>query len=162
MTQKKFPTWATDNLVDIGNGDPSITDPGSVKQALGWVVEKPLLQTMNWLLNLYGHFIKANNKVAEVLTTYETEAGERVEVDNSTAIAIVKLPTTPIDGQWVEISPLGLTSLFMITVDGGSKDIMIAADKLCNLNIDNVVFKFWWKASVSMWKIRMVNSVGRV
>lgn len=159
---KKFPYWATDNLADIGNGDPSITDPGSAKQALGWVVEKPLLQTMNWLLNLIGHFIGANNKVEEVVTTYATEVGQLVEVNNSAAIATVLLPTAPEDGQWVEIAPSHKTSDFMVTVDGGTKDIMIATDTTCDLDINNTAFRFWWSATQDMWKIRIVNAVGRV
>ncbi len=49
----------------------------------------------------------------------------------------------------------------MVTVDGNGNDIMVVSDQSCDLDIYDAVFKFWWKASASMWKIRMVNAIGR-
>jgi len=162
MAERKFPEWATDTIADIGNGDPNKTDPGASKQASGWIVEKPLLQTFNWLQNLFGHFIKANNQVALKATTYEAEAGERVIMDNSAAIATLNLPADPLDGQWVEVDAVEKYSVFSVTVEGGSNDIMVAADTTCVLDLDDTVFRFWWDSTNSMWKIRIASAAGRI
>lgn len=162
MAERKFPTWATDTIVDIGNGDPNKADPGAPKQASGWGVEKPLLQSFNWLQNLFGHFVKANNQVAPKATGYEAEAGERVIMDNSGAAATLNLPTSPLDGQWVEVDAVGLFSVFPVFVEGGSNDIMVAADTNMELDMDGAVFRFWWDNTNSLWKIRIASTAGRV
>lgn len=153
MAQKKFPTWSTDTITDIGNGDPSKADPGATKQGIGWTIEKPLLQTFNWLQNLYGHFITANNQVLKIAGGIELEVGQRVRVNNLAASATVPLPTSPIDGQWVEIGGQGKYSVFDVIVDGGVLDIMTAADTTCTLDEDGKVYRFYWDATANLWKI---------
>lgn len=160
MAQRKFPTWATDDVADIGNGDPSKADPSAAKQSSGFSIEKPLVQTFNWLLNLIGHFIKANNTIAEKPTTYEAEAGERILADNLTSSPTILLPANPLEGQWVEIGGLGLYSNFQVIVNGNGRDIMVAADQSCTLDIDGIVFMFYWSSSRNKWIIRKVNQDG--
>lgn len=162
MAERKFPDWATDNIADIGNGDPNKADPGAAKQASGWAIEKPLLQTMNWLQNLFGHFIRANNQFKTVVNSYEAEAGERILSDNSSGTTSVLLPVNPIDGQWVEVGSVELYSVNEVTVDGSGNDIMLVGDDSCTLDspMDKTLFKFWWEESDNMWKINTTGTRG--
>lgn len=48
----KFPDWGTSAPANL------ISDPGSAKQAQGWIVEAPPVQYFNWLLNLIGLWIR--------------------------------------------------------------------------------------------------------
>ena len=160
MAERRFPTWASDSVADIGNGDPNKADPGTSKQAAGFSIEKPSVQTFNWLLNLIGHFVKANNTIAEKSHTYELEAGERILADNLASAPTVYLPTSPQEGQWVEIGGLGKYSTYPVVVDGGSRDVMLLGDKVCTLDVDGIVFMFYWSTSRTMWIIRKVNQDG--
>lgn len=160
MALRKFPTWATDDISDIGNGDPNKSDPGTVKQSSGFTVEKPLLQTFNWLFNLFGHFTAANNQYRVKSTGYEAEAGERIISDNSSSPSSVLLPSQPMDGQWVDIEGVIAFSNNSVTVDGNGNDIMGVGISDMELDIDNIVFRFRWDATNSLWKILAQNSVG--
>lgn len=162
MARKKFPTWATTLIPNLGNGDPSKEDPGSTKQDAGFDIEKPLVQTLNWLLNLIGHFVKSNNQIKATDTLVEVEVGQRVLANNLLAPVTVPLPTEPEDGQWVEIGGMGIYSTHAVFVDGGTRDIMIPTDTVCELDEDNVVYLFWWSLDLSMWRIRKVNISGGV
>ncbi len=161
MAERKFPVWAT-SAINLVNGDPNKDDPGATKQANGWAIEKPLVQYMNWLQNLVGHFVKANNEVKVGADTYEAEAGEIVTMDNSAGAVTGKLPLTPIDGQWVVFGGEVSYSTFSVTIDGNGNDIMVAADQSCVLNIDEIMFIFHWRASESMWKINKWAQRGKV
>lgn len=152
MAERKFPDWAT-NTINLVNGDPNKLDPGGTKQANGWAIEKPIVGYMNWLQNLISHFVRANNEFKREATTYEAEAGEIVQADNTAAAATVDLPLSPVDGQWVVVGGLGKYSLFPVYVDGNGNDIMVAADQTCELDIDCIMFIFHWNATDNMWKI---------
>lgn len=162
MALLKWPDWATTDIADIGNGDPNKQDPGATKQADGWEVERPKLQHMNWIQNLFGKFIRNNNEIKEVATTYEAEAGQRIIADNSAAAATINLPTTPLDGQWVEVGGKVPYSTYAVVVKGGTIDIMVAADSTCILDLDDVVFRFYYNATENLWKIRKVSTEGKV
>lgn len=162
MAQRKFPQWATDDIADIGNGDPNKADPGAAKQASGWAVEKPLLQTFNWLQNLFGHFVSANNQFREKSTGVETEAGEIVLADNLTSVVNILLPASPLSGQWVIVGGLAKFSDFGVTVDGNGNDIMVTGDSSVNLDINNTLFLFYWDDTNSIWKINIWGTQGEV
>jgi hypothetical protein len=160
MVQRKFPDWATTFIADIGNGDPNRTDPGATKQANGWAVEKPLLQTMNWLQNLFGHFVRANNEFKLEATGYEAEAGEIILMDNSTGVCTLNLPVSPIDGQWVTVGAVEKYSVQAVTVSGNGNDIMVAADTSMSLDIDKHMFKFYWREADSRWYVTFAGIIG--
>lgn len=164
MAERKFPYWATDDTLDIGNGDPNKIDPGAAKQATGWTVEKPLLQTMNWLQNLFGHFVKANNQIVPKATGYEAEAGENIVMDNSSGVSTMLLPEFPVDGQWVNVSGVVEYSTNEVIVDGNGNDIMVDADQSCVLDadVDDTIFRFWFDEPNDMWKIRMQAITGKI
>ena len=50
---------------------------------------------------------------------------------------------------------------YAVTVDGGSKAIMIAADFVCTLNQNNFKYKFVWDATAVLWKIKQHEVDGR-
>ena len=164
MAKRLFPFWATSDIADIGDGSPNKLDPGLAKQATGWEVEKPKLQHMNWIQNLFGHFIRANNEVKSTPTATEVEVGERLIANNLTAPCTVLLPTAPEDGQWVEIGGAGSYTTHSVFVEGGAIDIMIPTDTTCELdkNVEGVVFIFWYSATLSMWRIRKAKVDGVV
>jgi hypothetical protein len=164
MAKRIFPFWGTDDIADIGDGSPNKLNPGLAKQAIGWTVETPKLQHMNWLQELCGHFIRGNNEVKGTATGVEVEAGQRILANNLAATCTIDLPTEPQDGQWVEISGAGLYSLFNVLVDGGTIDIMVTSDKVCTLDegMDNSVFIFWYSSTLSMWRIRISKLDGVV
>jgi len=162
MAERKFPDWAVTDIADIGNGDPNKSDPGAAKQLAGWEVEKPLLQSMNWLQNLFGHFVRANNEFALRADLYEAEAGEIVVMDNSSGAVTGKLPASPIDGQWVMFSGIEKFSENSVDVSGNGNDIMVAADQTCTLDIDDTMFLFYWDDTNSLWKINIYGLMGRV
>lgn len=153
MAKRLFPTWAETNVANIGDGSPNKIDPGLAKQAEGWEVEKPKVQTMNWLQNLFGHFIKSNNQVLYVGTGVELEAGQRVRVDNLSVIANVLLPALPQEGQWVEVGGVGNYSDYKVTVQGNGNAIMVPADTSCELDEDGSVYRFYWNVALGVWKI---------
>ena len=117
---------------------------------------------MNWMQNLFGHFIRSNNEVKGTATGVEAEAGQRILANNLSAVCTILLPTEPQDGQWVEIGGAGLYSLYAVTVDGGTIDIMVTADKTCILDADNTVYVFWYSSTLSMWRIRISRLDGVV
>lgn len=168
MAERKFPTWATDDIADIGNGDPNKADPGAPKQASGWSIEKPLLQSMNWLQNLFGHFIKANNQVAPKATGYEAEAGERITMDNSAAIATLLLPANPLDGQWVEVGGAGLYSVYAVIISGNGNDVMEVGEATMEADdkdVDLAIFRMYWDplaGTSGLWKARISSQEGNV
>ena len=160
MAKRLFPFWATTDVADVGDGSVNKIDPGLAKQAAGWAVEKPKLQTMNWLQNLFGHFIRANNEVKNTATGVESEAGQRILADNLAGIVTIPLPTEPEDGQWVEVGAAGPYSTYAVFVDGGTIDIMIPTDKVCELDIDGYVYLFWYSSVLNMWRIRSSKEDG--
>lgn len=164
MAKKLFPFWASDTIADIGDGSPNKLDPGLAKQAQGWIVERPKLQHMNWLQNLFGHFIRANNEVKTTENAIEVEVGERLVANNLTAPCTVLLPTEPLDGQWVEIGGAGLYETHSVFVEGGAIDIMVPADTNCELDkdVEGSVFLFWYSATLNMWRMRKTKLDGVV
>jgi len=153
MALRKFPDWATQDIADIGNGDPNKQDPGAPKQAAGWAIEKPLLQTMNWIQNLFGHFIRANNEFKLESTGYEAEAGEIILMDNSAGQANGLLPATPVDGQWVSFGGQIPFSTNGVNISGNGNDIMVVGTTDVDLDIDNRMFVFTWRQSTTLWEI---------
>jgi hypothetical protein len=164
MAERKSPEWASTDIIDIGNGDPNKRDPGPDKQESGWAVEKPKLQHMNWIMNLFGKYLKSNNHINKSNDGEELEAGDRKIADNSISSPTMFLPSSPLDGQWVEIGGVDLYSKFPVFVNGGTKDIMITDDKICELDkdSDNAIFRFWWDEAAVLWKIRQVEIAGVV
>lgn len=162
MALMKWPFWATTDIVDIGNGDPNKEDPGEIKQAAGWEIEKPLLQHMNWLQNLFGYFIRANNEIKVVNGGYQAEAGERVRSNNSIGSGSINLTTTPLDGQWIEIGPSVSNGIYLISVNAAPNAIMILGDTTCILDEVNMIYKFTWSDSLNYWVIERSGSRGDV
>ena len=161
MAERKMPVWAvlTQNL---SNGDPNKLDPGGTKQQDGFIIERPLVQTMNWLLNLLGHFVKANNEVKIEASTYEAEAGETVLLDNSAAPAVGMLPSSPIDRQRVTFGGVALNSVYALTVNGNGSDIMEVGIDIINLDVDDQMVSFVWDATSSLWETYLADERGRV
>ena len=161
MAERKMPVWAvlTQNLT---NGDPNKLDPGNTKQQDGFIIERPLVQTMNWLLNLLGHFVKANNEVKIVASTYEAEAGETLLLDNSAGAAVGMLPATPIDRQKVTFGGVTLNSVYALTVNGNGNDIMEVGFDVSNLDVDDQMIEFVWNATTSLWEVYLDKIRGRV
>jgi len=162
MAQKPLTDWATSDIADIGNGDPNKQLISSELASDGWPAIKPLVQDMNQILHLLSHFGRANNEFKRKSTGYEAEAGELIEMDNSAAVATLLLPADPIEGQWVIVSGKELYSVFAVTVDGNSRNIMIAADTSCVLDVDSKVFMFYWNSTDSMWIILDQGKRGRI
>ncbi|NRA49468.1 MAG: hypothetical protein HRU12_10085 [Phaeodactylibacter sp.] len=164
MAARKRPFWASIFIPDIGNGDSNIIDPGNSKQESGWIVEKPLLQNMNWIQNLFGKYITSNNHIDIIDDGEELEAGDRKFANNSSAPCTILLPADPEDGQWIEIGGATLYSTNAVTMDGGTNAIMIGGDFTCELDSesDGSVFRFWWCASTSLWCIRITSLEGKV
>jgi hypothetical protein len=161
MAERKFPNWATDNT-NLPNGDANKEDPGLVKQALGWVIEKPLVQYANWLQNLIGHFVTSNNQVRVEATGFEAEAGQIIEMDNSAGSVTGLLPASPVDGQWVVFGGTNNYDTYTVTIDGNGNDVMAAADTSCLLDIADIKFIFHWDATANLWKIGKQSQDGRV
>jgi len=162
MVQKVFPDFATTDIADIGNGDPNKEPISAAHKTDGWGVEKPTLQQMNQLQSLQGHFIRANNEFKIEADGYEAESGEIVLIDNSSGTATGNLPTSPINGQWVIFGGVEKFSIFAVDIEGGTNDIMVAADTNCVLNIDNTLFIFYWDSSASLWKINITALQGKI
>lgn len=159
MAQRKIPFWASVFVSDIGNGDANIIDPGSTKQQNGWVVEKPKLQHMNWILGLFGKYLTSffqNRKV----TTGELEAGDCVIVDNLTSSRTIELMADPLDGQWCEVQIVELNQ-HTVTVDGNGNDIMVVSDTICEMNLRGV-YRFIYDESVAMYKVEYRGEGGMV
>lgn len=161
MAQRKFPDWAIVPGL-LSNGDNNVVDPGAAKQDAGWAIEKPLVQSMNWLQNLFGHFIRANNEFKSEATGYEAEAGEIVLMDNLAAIATGKLPAAPLDGQWVEFGGRGLYSDFEVTIDGNGTDIMVVGTTAVTLDANNTMYLFNYRLSSDLWEINLGIKRGAV
>jgi hypothetical protein len=161
MALRKFPTWATGSAL-LGNGDPDKQDPGQIKQDLGWVIEKPLVQYMNWIQNLVGKWIKSNNETAIQATTYEAEAGETILLDNSSAAAVGNLPASPIDRQKVVFGGVALHSVNNLTVQGNGNDIMEVGVDAILLDYDGRMFEFTWDGTTSLWEISVGDLRGKV
>jgi len=161
MAQRKFPDWAT-VIGLLSNGDNSIEDPGAAKQESGWVIEKPLVQSMNWLQNLFGHFIRANNEFRREDDTYEAEAGQIVLMNNLSTAATGKLPADPVDGQWVEFGGEGPFTSFAVTIDGNGNDIMVVGTTGVTLDANNTMYIFNWNGTSSLWEINLGLKRGTV
>lgn len=162
MAQKQLTDWANTDIADIGNGDPNKQAISPTLKTDGWGVVKPDLQDMNQILHLLSHYSRSNNELALRATTYEAEAGEIVVMDNSSASATLNLPASPLDGQWVIVSGVEKFSVFSVVVEGGTSDIMIAADTTCTLDMDDTIFLFSWDDSNSLWKINIHGLQGKV
>ncbi len=162
MGERLFPDWATTDIADIGNGDPNKEPVTAEHITDGWKVEKPELQQMNALQNLFGHFIRANNEFKGKATGYEAEAGEIVIMDNSAGAVTGNLPADPVDGQWVIFGGIEKFSVFAVDIGGGTNDIMVVADTNTVLDIDDTLFLFYWKDSESLWKINITALQGKV
>ncbi len=156
-----MPIWAESND-DLSNGDVNKLDPGYAKQILGWIVEKPLVQTMNWYMNLVGYFIKANNEIKVVQTGYEAEVGETVLLDNSTAAVLGRLPADPIDRQKVSFGSTAENSIFTVLIEGNGKNIMELGVTSIILDIDNRIFEFVWNEEALVWEINLGQLRGRI
>ena len=164
MAIQRFGTWAKIFNPDIGNGDPNVDDPGEVKQDAGFVIEKPLVQTMNFILNLLGQYSKANNEWVIQPSNYVANPGETIAIDNSAGAAIGKLPVDPLDGQWVIFASLdGFPfSVNAVTVNGNGNDIMEVGVTDISLDIDAGVFRFIWREADSVWKLSYTETIGEV
>lgn len=161
MAERKMPVWA-ESTTPLSNGDVNKEDPGSAKQVLGFIIEKPLVQTMNWLLNLVGHFVKANNEIKVVPTGYEAEVGETVLLDNGTGSALGYLPAAPVDRQKVSFGGVALHSVNSLTVNGNGKSIMEVGVTDLTLDIDARMFEFTFDQSTSIWELSLGNLRGNV
>lgn len=158
MARREHAEWATQDIADVGNGDPNKLDPGQGKRSSGWAVEKPLLQTMNWVQNLFGHFIKSNNQVLYINTATELEAGQRVRVNNLSGNVTTLLPADPLDGQWCEIGGQGAYTN-TLAVSGNGNNIMLAGDTTCTIDDtspEGTVYRFYFNTSLDLWKIEQV------
>lgn len=162
MAETRYPIWANTFIPDIGNGDPNIVDPGAPKQESGFIVEKPLVQEMNWILQQLGRYVTANNAVFNVPDTYQLVPGDIVRADNSLGVVTVFLPDTPVDGQWCVVGGVSKLKSTNVIVDGNGNDIMIALDQSCNLNINYAMFLFYWNEDEDMWKINIWGTNGRI
>jgi hypothetical protein len=161
VAERKMPFWAVSNS-NLANGDVNKLDPGSSKQTLGFIIEKPLVQTMNWLLNLVGHFVKANNEIKIVAGGYEAEAGETVLMDNSSAAVVGSLPALPVDRQKVSFGSVQKNSINQVSISSNGNSIMeLGVDSLI-LDIDDRVFEFVWSASNLVWEVSLGNLRGRI
>ena len=83
-------------------------------------------------------------------------------MDNSAGTATGNLPADPVDGQWVIFGGVEKFSVFAVDIEGGTNDIMVAADTNCELNIDDTLFIFYWNATASLWKINITALQGKV
>ena|SRR5210317_1079701 len=155
MAQRKFPDWATTFIVDVGDTSPNIIEPDASKQETGWLIEKPTLQTMNWLQNLFGHFIRANNEFKVEADSYEAEAGEIVNMDNSLGAVTGFLPASPLDGQWVAFGGVLPYSTNLVNINGNGNDIMVGGTTDVDLDVDNRIFVFNWDETNNFWKINL-------
>lgn len=162
MAEKQLTDWATTDIPDIGNGDPNKQAISATLKTDGWGLVKPDLQDMNQILHLLAHYSRSNNEFALRATGYEAEAGEIVVADNTSASCTIDLPASPLDGQWVIIQGAVAFSTNAVIVDGGTNDIMVAADTTCNLDIDDRIFLFYWDDANSLWKINIYGINGRV
>ena len=162
MAEQQYTDWATTDIADIGNTDPNKQAISPTLKTDGWGVVKPNLQDMNQILFLLSHYSRSNNEFALRATTYEAEAGEIVVMDNAAAVATLNLPTSPLDGQWVIVSGFEKFSVFAVDVEGGTNDIMEAADTNCILDIDDTMFLFYWDDPNSLWKINKYGLQGRI
>ena len=158
---RKFPYWAT-TTQNLPNGDPNKAEPVVLKRQIGWEIEKPLVQYMNWIMNLLGHFSRANNEMKLEANTYIAEVGELVILDNSASAVTGYLPVDPLDGQWVIFGGETSFTEFGVAIDGNGNDIMITGDQVCNLNINEILFIFHWRDADNMWKINKWAQRGRI
>ena len=161
MAERKFPTWAEDNDL-LANGDPNKTDPGLAKQALGWIIEKPLVQYMNWIQNLVGKWVESNNSMPVETTGYEAEAGETILINNTAGDTTGLLPASPLDRQKVTFGGVERFTVYGLTIEGNGNDIMEAGvDKLV-LDYDSRLFEFVWDNNSSLWEVSIGNIRGDV
>ena len=161
MAERKFPTWATGSAL-LSNGDPDKQDPGSTKQDLGWVIEKPLVQYMNWIQNLVGKWLKSNNEIKVVADTYEAEAGETVLVNNSAGNVGALLPASPLDRQKCSFGGTTIFSTYSVTISGNGNDIMEVGTDGIILDTDGRVYEFTWDNTSSLWEMSAGNLRGKV
>jgi len=161
MAQKLFPTWATTSTT-VSNGDPSLADPGATLREFGWDIVKPLVQHFNFLFNIIGYFIKANNEIRVVASAYEAEAGETVLIDNSAASSTGLLPSAPVDRQKVSFGGVELYSVFSVTINGNGNNIMEVGVTDLVLDIDSRIFEFIWNGTASLWEFNLANLRGTV
>ena len=111
----------------------------------------------NWVISL-----PADAPILDKEDGHAAIVGERVTMNNSVTAATAILPPNPTDGQWVEVGGTVAYSVNPVYVDGVLNNIMLGADKICELDEDGTVYRFWWHASSSRWKIRKVSIEGRV
>lgn len=164
MAIQRFATWAKIFNPDIGNGDPNRADPGEPKQDAGYEVEKPLLQTMNFILNLLGKYSKANNQQVVKPSAYVASPGETIAIDNSGGAATGLLPTDPLDGQWIVFIALDGSpfSVNNVLINGNGKNIMELGVTDINLDIDSGAFRFTWREADLLWKLSYTETIGEV
>ncbi len=161
MAQKTFPTWAT-TPTTVTNGDPSLEDPGATLKQFGWDIVKPLVQHFNWMFNIIGYFIKANNEIKVEPTTYEAEIGESVLIDNSTANSTGLLPALPLDRQKVSFGGTDPLSTYSVTISGNGNDIMELGVTDLTLDINDRMYEFTWDTTTSLWEFSIGNLRGKV
>jgi len=161
MAALKFPFWGTDST-PLVNGDANKEDPGVVKQVQGWVIEKPKVGYMNWWQNLVGHYVTANNEIKEKSSLYIASAGEHVLLDNTSSSVFGFLPADPVDGQWVDFGGKVAYTNYGVNINGNGKDIMVVGTTSIQLDIDNQMFRFHFRATDNMWMISQSNLVGAV
>jgi hypothetical protein len=161
MAQKESPSWAT-TAQNVTNGDPNLADPGASLKQFGWNIVKPLVQHMNWLLNLISFFVKANNEIKIAASTYEATVGETVLINNLSANSTGLLPALPYDRQTVSFGGVGSFLTYSVTINGNGNNIMEAGVTDLVLDIENRVFQFVWDNSSSLWKFSVANLQGAV
>jgi hypothetical protein len=108
---------------------------------------------MNWILNLIGHYSRANNEFKTEADTYEAEAGEIVNINNSAGSVTGYLPADPLDGQWVMFGGVTDFDTYGVNIDGNGNDIMVAGTTGIDLDVNNRMFIFTWDDTNSLWKL---------
>ncbi len=73
-----------------------------------------------------------------------------------------RLPSSPLNGQWAMVAGNEKFSENKVFVRGGVNDVMVAADTVCELDIDDTVFIFYWDDTNSLWKINITTLQGRI
>ena len=131
-----LPTWAT----DVG---AVIADPGSTKQATGWVSpEKPSDGNFNWWMNLVGqwitNFVQGDGSTPvnrTTGTTYTATAGDFVTLGGTSATApfTLTLPTG-VEGDVVKFKDVnGNLSQYPLTIGGtieGQTNLLVTRDRM--------------------------------
>ena len=92
------------------------------------------------------------------------KAGQRLTVDNSSGVAGVFLPTSPSNGDCVEVVGVTLYSTNNVNVSSTDKDIMVVSDNQCTLDdkSDGYTFKFKFDSVDDLWKISRTALEGSV